>query len=134
MSHEECIKRKSHCHIFIDQIGDLGYGSNSLESLAMGIPTCSCLTPGFEAKYPDHPFVVVNETNLKQKILKLIANPKLRRELADKGRAWIKRHHDCTTVVEQIHKLASLSAAKGNSHPAKQPPVLPRGTKSELLV
>ncbi|RMF68604.1 MAG: hypothetical protein D6743_03130, partial [Calditrichaeota bacterium] len=72
LTHAESVKQKARCHIFVDQIGELGYGVNSLESLAMGIPTCSCLVEGFEARYPDHPFVVVNSENLKSKLRQLV--------------------------------------------------------------
>jgi len=47
LSYQEALKRKRSCHIFIDQIGNLGYGMNAIEALAMGIPTCTSLAPGF---------------------------------------------------------------------------------------
>ncbi|NIR51839.1 glycosyltransferase family 1 protein [candidate division KSB1 bacterium] len=108
LPHGVALKRKSQCHIFVDQIGDLGYGINSLEALAMGIPTCSCLSPGFEAGYPDHPFVMVDEHNIKAKLEELIQHRSLRLEKAKAGREWVQRHHDSEKVVEQIHTLAGL--------------------------
>ena len=67
LRYKKALELKAHCHIFIDQIGDLGYGISGLESLAMGIPTCSCLAPGFDELYPDNPFMVIDEKNLKQR-------------------------------------------------------------------
>jgi len=109
LPHHEALRRKSQCHIFVDQIGDLGYGINSLESLAMGIPTCSCLAQGFAEKYPDHPFVVVDRDNIKMKLAELIQNPEQRKHKGEYGRTWVGRHHDSQQVVKAIHKLANLS-------------------------
>jgi len=108
LPYQEAIKRKAQCHIFIDQIGDLGYGINSLESLAMGIPTCSCLAPGFDEQYPDHPFVVIDSENLKSRLVTLIRDKKLRRKKARQGPMWVKKYHDPVGVVERIHALANL--------------------------
>ncbi len=114
LSHEECIRRKSQCDIFIDQIGDLGYGLNSLESLAMGIPTCSCLAAGFNETYPEHPFVEVNEKNLKEKLVELIRDVELRKTYHEKGRTWVKKHHDYLNVVKTIHKITRLNIKKSD--------------------
>lgn len=108
VSYKEALRLKSQCHIFVDQIGDLGYGINSLEALAMGIPTCSCLVPGFEEKYPDHPFVVIDEKNIKHRLIELIQNKELRQKKGLEGRQWVKENHDCLKVVKTIHKLAGL--------------------------
>ena len=108
LPHHDALQRKAACHIFIDQIGDLGYGINSLESLAMGIVTCSCLAEGFDEHYPDHPFVVIDEKNLKARLISLIKDEKLRMKKAREGRDWVKKYHDPIQVVQQIHQLANL--------------------------
>lgn len=108
LAYQEAIRRKAECHIFIDQIGDLGYGINSLEALAMGIPTCSCLAPGFEEQYPDHPFIVIDEQNLKAKLISLIQDKQLRIQKGLEGREWVIRYHDPIKVVQLIHHLAKL--------------------------
>ncbi len=108
LPYQQAIEKKAACHIFIDQIGDLGYGINGLESLALGIPTCSCLAPGFENLYPDHPFVVVDEHNLKMHLLALIADPGLRQKKGSAGRKWVRQYHDPLQVVNKIHQLAGI--------------------------
>jgi len=117
LPHEESLTRKSECHIFVDQIGDLGYGINSLEALAMEIPVCSCLAPGFEKKYPEHPFVVIDEYNIKDQLVALISDGNLRRDLGKKGRNWVQKYHDAENVVKKIHQLAGLT--KNNESPIK---------------
>ena len=108
LPHRQALKRKAECHIFIDQIGDLGYGINSLESLAMGIATCSCLAEGFDEKYPDHPFVVIDGQNMKSRLTSLIRDDKLRMKKGREGRHWVKKYHDPIQVVQKIHQLANL--------------------------
>ncbi len=108
LPYQEAIQRKAQCHIFIDQIGDLGYGINSLEALAMGIPTCTCLAPGFEQHYPDHPFIVIDAENLKQRLIDVIQDKALRRNKARQGLRWVKQYHDPMRVVQTIHDLAKL--------------------------
>ncbi len=108
ISYKESLGRKAKCHIFIDQIGDLGYGLNSLESMAMGIPTCSCLVTGFAETYPEHPFIVINENNIRDRLTELITDSELRTWHAQQGRSWVERFHAGTSVVNRIHELAGL--------------------------
>ncbi|MDZ7260588.1 MAG: glycosyltransferase [candidate division KSB1 bacterium] len=106
------LKRKAQCQIFIDQIGDLGYGINALEALCMGIATCSCLAPGFEEQYPDHPFITINEHNLKDALVQLIEDEAYREKKGQEGRAWVRNHHDYRKVVQRIHRLAGLEESQ----------------------
>lgn len=106
--YQKAIEVKHTCDIFIDQIGDLGYGMSGIEALAMGIPTCSSLAPGFSEAYPDHPFMEVNADSLEEVLIKLIQNRKLREEKGRKGRIWVQRIHEATAVVERIHRLAGI--------------------------
>jgi glycosyltransferase involved in cell wall biosynthesis len=104
--HQEALRLKAQCDIFIDQISNLGgwgYGMNSLESLSMGIPTCTNMVPQYEKFLPDHPFINVNEGNLKANLLELIQNDQLRRKKALEGRAWVERHHDIRVVIKQLY-------------------------------
>jgi len=105
LPYEKALELKSLCHIFIDQVGDLGYGISGLESLAMGIPTCSCLAPGFDELHPDNPFVVIDETNLKSRLIRLINDKKLRLKKGQEGREWVKKYHEPVWVVQMIHEL-----------------------------
>lgn len=105
LPHHEALRRKSHCDIFIDQIGDLGYGINAIEALAMGICTCTALAAGFAEKYPDHPFIEVNAGNLRERLLHICRHPEERQKMRQSGRAWVERMHDSRQVVRRIHEL-----------------------------
>ena len=106
--HDEALKLKHTCDIFIDQIGDLGYGINSLEALAMGIPTCTCLTAGFRKFFPEHPFVEITAENLLAKLTQLADQPAERERLVQLGRQWVEKHHDSRMVVKKIHQGAGF--------------------------
>jgi len=108
MQYEAALALKGSCDIFVDQIGDLGYGINALEALAMTIPAASCLAPGFAAAYPDHPFVEVQAGTLQEALLRLIEDGELRRRLGREGREWVAENHDSRAVVRRIHALAGL--------------------------
>ncbi|RME01316.1 MAG: glycosyltransferase family 1 protein, partial [Calditrichaeota bacterium] len=105
LPHPQALALKETCDIFIDQIGDLGYGINALEAIAMGIPTCTSLVPAFKAAYPDHPFVEVNADNLQQQLLFLMAHADRRLALSRKGRTWVESVHDSRKIVQKIHRL-----------------------------
>ncbi|MBD3290907.1 glycosyltransferase, partial [candidate division KSB1 bacterium] len=109
MSYEQALRQKARCDIFVDQIGDLGYGINSLEALAMEIPVCSCLAPGFAEKYPHHPFIVVDARNLRHKLIELIGDKKKRQKVGIAGRKWVQEHHDARKIVRRIHELAGIA-------------------------
>jgi hypothetical protein len=108
MSYKKALERKRACDIFVDQIGDLGYGINSLEAMAMGIPACSCLAPGFAEKYPHHAFIDINAENLANKLTPLIESASRRRLMGERARDWVMEHHDAVKVVDKIHQIAGI--------------------------
>ena len=108
LTYQEALRRKRSCDIFVDQIGDLGYGINSLEAMAMGIPACSCLAPGFAELYPDHAFVEIDAENLAEKLIPLIKDVAMRRSIGERGRSWVEVHHDPIKVVKKIHEIAGI--------------------------
>ena len=112
LPHREALELKATCDIFIDQIGDLGYGINSLEALAMGIPTASSLAPGFAQEIPDHPFVEIDETNIAERLEPLVADSGLRRRLGERGREWVREYHDARRVVQRLHAALESSVAR----------------------
>jgi len=107
LPYEAALTEKSKCSIFIDQISDFGYGISSLESLAMGIPTCSSLVKGFSKEYPNHPFIEINENNIYSQLERLILNDKYRTEKGKEGKIWANEVHNYINVVKKIHKYIS---------------------------
>lgn len=110
VSHAEAMRRKAECDIFLDNISELGYGVNAIEALALGLCTCTSLTPEFLALYPDHPFVAISLDNVQEQLHLLCANAERRRLLAEKGRAWAERHHEAKRIVRRVHELVEHHA------------------------
>lgn len=105
LPHHEALRLKATCHCFIDQIGELGYGVNSLESLAMGIPTAVELMPDFEQlleRYcgEKHPFYQCRKAYLDEDLramLKDISSWQLR---GKEGQTWAEKHHSVKSVAD----------------------------------
>lgn len=100
-----CIKAES--DIYIDQItdrGGWGYGMNSLESLSLGVATCTRMNERYQAFLPDHPFVNCDETTLHGKLVKLIENPDQILKKGREGRRWVERTHDLDRVLDQLYE------------------------------
>lgn len=108
LPYETAVALKGSCDLFVDQIGDLGYGINSLEALAMGIPALSCLAAGFANAYPDHPFIEIQAETLRSALEAALEAADGGRSRGQAGREWVACHHDSRQVVQRIHKLADL--------------------------
>lgn len=106
MTHAEALKLKSTCHIAVDQVadGDMGYGVNSLETLAMGICTVTSLSDVYVDFIPDHPFAIAFPDDLERVLRSLVLDEDLRRKHALAGPPWIARTHHWRTVAEAMHR------------------------------
>lgn len=108
VSYQECVKIKETCDIGIEQVGSYagtGYGRNSLEFLAMGIPTITEIPDDYERMIPDHPFIKAEIHTLKGVLRKLIMDRNLRERKRTEGRKWVERNHDPRKVVQKIYDL-----------------------------
>ncbi len=104
LPHAEALRRKATCHVFIDQIGELGYGVNALESLAMGIPTAVELMPDFEQFLEQHcgephPFALLRRTSLEADLRDILQNMSNWKSQGTIGQAWVRRHHSIHRIV-----------------------------------
>ena len=106
--HDEVIRIKETCDIAIEQVGNYGgtgYGRNSLETLALGIPTITEMTPDYEAWLPENPFVLATPATLYDKMLELIDSPSLRSEKSVLGRKWVEQYHSYEAVNNRLMEL-----------------------------
>ena len=78
---------------------------NSLETLALGIPTITEMTPDYVEWLPDNPFVLATQETLLDRLLELIDNPGLREQLSAHGRTWVARHHSYESVNAELTRL-----------------------------
>jgi len=107
--HREAIRRKRSANLLIDHLGDAegttGYGMNSLEALAMGIPCMTSMAPDFEAFRRPHPFFVITEESLEEQIVELARHPGRLAERSRAGRRWVEETHGADRIVEGIYEM-----------------------------
>lgn len=111
-THAEAMAIKSTCDIAIDQVvddamhseGGTGYGVNSLETLSLGIPSCTNITEGYAKLLGHHPFINVSPATLHDKLAELVTNPELRRQKAAASRGWVVARHGFRNVVADLYR------------------------------
>ncbi|MGH2568757.1 MAG: hypothetical protein ACRDGA_10480, partial [Bacteroidota bacterium] len=103
--HQEVVEIKQTCDIAIEQVGNYGgtgYGRNSLETLAMGIPTVTEITPDYIAWLPENPFILATPESLFDRVIELIDNPNLRRQKGSEGRSWVEKYHSFQSANDRL--------------------------------
>lgn len=116
--HAKAMAVKAGCDINIDQIsntGGWGYGMNSVESLSMGICTCTNLIPEYENFIPDHPFVNIDHENLYDQLASLIRNPEIILNKGAEGKDWVRKTHGVNSVRDQLYSYYRESGFIGDS-------------------
>lgn len=103
--HQKALELKSRCSLFIDQISNIGYGINTVESMAMKIPTFSSLTKEFKKRCPDSPIVEISAENIREQLIPYIKSPELRIKQGEKSKKWSMINHDSIAVVKKIHRV-----------------------------
>lgn len=108
VSYQESIHRKAQSSLFIDQIGELGYGVSSLEALSLGVPTAVELLPDFEQQLQPHPFYVLRSNTLLEDLRRTITSIKNNEYDSLCGVKWVQDVHSTSKVVEQY--IAKINA------------------------
>jgi hypothetical protein len=114
MEREKLLKLKKEYNLAIDQVGgDMGgsgYGKNSIENLAMGLPTVTEFDDEYLKFIPENPFISCNINTLKESIFRIIDNPEQLKDYSEKGRMWVEKYHSFDSVN---NKLMALYRSKG---------------------
>jgi glycosyltransferase involved in cell wall biosynthesis len=106
--HAEIIEFKKTADIAVEQVGNLGgtgYGVNSLENVALGVPTVTEFTPEYSGFLRDHPFALATREALVDVLVDLIDNESKRRTLAFRGRQWVEQTHSYRAVFGRLLEL-----------------------------
>jgi hypothetical protein len=99
LPYKEALKKKSRCDLFIDQIGELGYGVNSVESLAMGIPTAVELLDDFDKFLSPHPFYNIRSSSLLEDLIKVFKDRNNWQKKSEMGQRWVREKHDVNKII-----------------------------------
>jgi glycosyltransferase involved in cell wall biosynthesis len=107
VTHAEAVRRKRAANLLIDHLGDAssitGYGMNSLEALAMGIPCLTTMTPAYEEFLGDHPFLLATPETLEETLTELARNPGALAPRSRRGRQWVESVHGADRIVEGMY-------------------------------
>lgn len=104
LPHREALRQKASCHLFIDQIGELGYGLNSVESAWMGIPTCVEILPDFEEFLKNKcgeeiPFYNIRRSNLVDDMRRVLDERTYWPRRGSESAAWVQKRHSVESVA-----------------------------------
>ncbi len=102
MPFDRAMALKASCDLFIDQTGELGYGVNSLEALAMGIPTAVELMDDFDAFLQPHPFLRLRGESLESDLERFIGDREAREAAAGQGPGWVAARHNPAEISARI--------------------------------
>ena len=105
----ELLELKKKCNLAIDQVGGemggSGYGKNSVENLAMGLPTITEFTPDYLKFIPENPFIHCDIDTLKSKLLEIADNNAMLEEYSVNGRKWVEKYHSFESVNAKLNEL-----------------------------
>ncbi|GJM44336.1 MAG: hypothetical protein DHS20C21_11780 [Gemmatimonadota bacterium] len=108
VTHREAMARKRRANLVVDQLGDhraTGYGMNSLEGLALGIPSMTSMTPELARFLDPHPFILTRPETIEDQLVELARHPASLVERARAGREWVERVHGADHIVEGIYEI-----------------------------
>lgn len=105
ITHAELFREYELCDIFIDQISVGWYGTASLESMAVGRPTCAYIDERYY-QYIDYsdeiPVINVTRENVTEKLCELINNQEKLPEIGRKSREFVEKYHDVRNVTKKL--------------------------------
>jgi len=106
---DKLLEMKRECNLAIDQVGGelggSGYGRNSIENLAMGLPTITEFFGEYLDFLPENPFITCNIEQLKESIIIFINNVDLLKEYSLKGKKWVEKYHSYESVNKRVEEL-----------------------------
>lgn len=114
LSRDEVLKKMEEADIFLDQIIYGSYGMAALEAMSFGKPVvCYIMLEVFEAGLSKEcPIVNASPDNLKEQLIKLIANPQLRHEIGIKSRKFAEKFHDVEKISSQLLSIYKTELEK----------------------
>lgn len=111
----ECLKRRARCHLTIDQFL-YGYGNSAIEAWSLGQPVLT-----YYQQEPDVPFHIEREgaeipwldtpetvRAIRNNVLRVRDDEKLRDELIRAGRAWYEKHHSEQAVARRAVEIYGM--------------------------
>lgn len=100
--HEKVLREIARADIHLDQVVLGWYGTITAEAMAMGCPVMCYIRPDLEKYAEKLPLFRLYKGNLEKQIEKFIMDFPFRKELSEKGKAYVKKTHDAPVVAHRI--------------------------------
>ena len=107
VTHKELIERYKQSHIFIDQILAGGYGTASIEAMALGRPVIAFIRPEFMAQYGEGlPIISANPDTIYE-VLKDVLDHKISElnEIGNKSRLFIENGNSIESITKRLIEI-----------------------------
>lgn len=108
MPNSEAKKIYQQADIIADQFIGGAYALFAIEGMALGKPVMCYLRQDlftFHPEWAECPIVNTNPDNLKQQLTRLITDSRLREELGQRGRDYVRKYHSLESVGKQLDTL-----------------------------
>ena len=136
VTNAECLGRKAKADIVFDQLA-YGYGCNSIEAWAMGVPVISGSDQWTDAKmrdmWGDVPYALASESSLKEVLRGLVLSADMRAEYAARGMQHVRRYHDELPALERLAELYAEAIRTFVGHRTVVQPVRFKGPRDTSL-
>lgn len=108
----ECLAEKAKADIVFDQLA-YGYGCNSVEAWALGIPVISGSDPWtaewMRKTWGDTPYAEADETMLKPVIEEMVGSEDMRADFVARGDEHVRQYHDELPALERLAELYHMA-------------------------
>jgi hypothetical protein len=106
MPRQKAIEIIQKADLFLDQFVIGYYGMAAVEAMAYGKPVLCYMKPSLLGETPsDFPVINATADDLPEKIEALLSDGNLRRDVGERSRAYVEKHHD---AVQWAHKLVEI--------------------------
>ncbi len=101
-------KRLTRSQIAIDQLILPSYGLFAIEAMASGNALLGSAVPGYNCFADDIPVLTTTPDTIYENLKSLLENPRLRSDLAIRGRKWVEKYHDHRVVTRDFVKTIGI--------------------------
>ena len=104
LPHHKALEVYARADIVVDQLLTGWYGVFAVECMALGKPVCVYIKDDLTNYIDGSTLINANPTNIKQRLIELIEDPSLRKEVSQNGRQYVERVHDADVVCKRMVK------------------------------
>jgi hypothetical protein len=121
--HREAVEIFKRADIVVDDLLQGPYGIFAIECMALGKPVVDRIDRALIQYYPDLPIINANPDDLYLKLVELIENASLRKEIGLLGRKYVERNHDDLVIGRTILNLYHNLLNRKKTVPNKKSPL-----------